>query len=261
MIKDFLNFSLNSSLKSASYKIACLIIFSTLCFGFRVLASNPFLKENQSSTSTSVSAEKAVLIILDASGSMGENAGSYESKMFAAKEALEKVLREVDSSYLVGLRVYGSSDPNLNEYLDCQDTHLLVPPQPYNRALIVNQLRKIKPRGQSPIGYAMRQAIQDLAPIRAKEKKIILISDGQDTCGYDPCSFSRSLAENNLDFKMDVVGFGGIDLSAQVQLKCIAHNLDGNFYSADNPEQLKQSLIEEIDYQHQVESSIYESLD
>ena len=75
----------------------------------------------------------------------------------------------------------------------------------------------------------MRQAIRDLAPIRAKEKKIILISDGQDTCGYDLSGFSRSLAESNLDFKMDVVGFGGIDLSAQVQLKCIDHNLDGIF--------------------------------
>jgi len=244
-----------------------LVLLFFVCFNFsglKTLASNPFLKNNQNLSGNYSNkpnqAKKAILIILDASGSMSHQASYNKTKMFEAKEALEKVLREVDSSYLIGLRVYGSSSFSSNKYLDCQDSVLLVPPQPYNRANIVNKLREIKPNGESPIGYSMRQAIKDLNSVQAAEKKIILISDGQDTCGYDPCSFSRSLRKNNLSFKMDVVGFGGIDLASKTQLKCIAHNLDGEFYSADNPEQLTKSLLKEIDYEHQVESSIYESL-
>lgn len=230
--------------------IFVLLDFSSLVMG---ASENPFQKNKtkdlRNNDEESVKrASKAVMIVLDCSGSMSEPAENGQTKMFAAKKVLEKVLAEIDPSIKVGLRLYGSADPSTTTMITrCEDTVLLVPPNTGNRATIINKLREINPSGATPISVAMRQAAKDLENIPAEQKSVVLISDGIDTCGYDPCSLAQSMKESGAEVQFNVVGFGiKGDFAAIEQLDCIAKSTEGKFYTADTSAQLADGIMDGI---------------
>ena len=126
------------------------------------------------------------------------------------------------------------------------DSKLVVLPGTNNRRAIISEIYKILPQGFTPITFSLTQAIQDLEPYNG-EKSIILISDGLETCGGDPCELAKSLKESQIDLKIDVVGFGvKDDWEAQQQFKCIALNTHGKYISAESDEDLTRGLTESI---------------
>lgn len=206
---------------------------------------NPFFNNGLQKQNPHLSAFRSVLIVFDASGSM-EDKIKGETKVHIAKRVLENVIMKTDPNINIGLRVYGSSNPTGNQYIDCSDSKLLVLPGINNRRAIISEIYKILPRGFTPITYSLSQAVQDLIPYKG-EKVIILISDGLETCGGDPCQLSQSLLSSGIKLKIDVVGFGvKDDWAAQEQLMCIALNTNGRYYSAENDEELTKGLSESI---------------
>lgn len=206
---------------------------------------NPFLSKSKKSTSPFDKSKRTVLIVFDASGSMEEKIGS-ETKIHIAKRVLEDVLLKADTEVNLGLRVYGLSNPTGKPYIDCTDSRLLVFPGTNNRRTIISEIHKILPKGFTPITYSLSQAVRDLLPYEG-EKSIILISDGQETCGGDPCELAHDINTQNIDLKIDVVGFGiRDDYLAQKQLKCIALNTEGKYFSADSAEELAYGLSQTI---------------
>lgn len=225
------------------------ILLSFLLFLFTITAalsqSNPFLNNSKPKQNPDHSTSRAVLIVFDASNSM-EDTIKGETRIHIAKRVLEDVITKADSSINIGLRVYGSSSPTGNQYIDCSDSKLLVLPGTNNRRTIISEIYKILPRGFTPITYSLSQAIQDLTPYKG-EKSIILISDGLETCGGDPCKLAHSLISSGIDLKIDVVGFGvRDDWAAQEQLMCIALNTNGRYFSAENDSELTKGLSESI---------------
>lgn len=206
---------------------------------------NPFLRKKNQNTNLSVSDKRTILIVFDASRSMEEKING-ETKVHIAKRVLEDVLTKSDSNTNLGLRVYGSGNPSHNPYIDCSDSKLVVVPGTNNRRSIISEIYKILPRGFTPITYSLSQAVQDLSPFQG-EKSIILISDGLETCGSDPCQLSQELSASNIDLKIDVVGFGvKDDWEAEQQLMCIALSTKGKYFSANNDEELTRGLSESI---------------
>ena len=229
-----------------------LILFSSLLilFSITLLASlsqtvNPFLKNSKQTGNNNVQDNKTVLIVFDASRSMEEKING-ETKVHIAKRVLEDVLLKATSNINIGLRVYGSGKPTNNISQDCGDSRLVIVPGVNNRRAIVSEIFKILPQGFTPITYSLSQAVQDLTPYTG-ERSIILISDGLETCGGDPCQLSKELANLNIDLKIDVVGFGvRDDWEAQQQLMCISLNTNGRYFSADSAEELTKGLSESI---------------
>lgn len=206
---------------------------------------NPFLKNKKSKQTSYSSDKRTILIVFDASGSMEEKIQS-ETKIHIAKRVLEDVLLKTDSNINIGFRAYGLGEPSGNPYIDCSDSKLLVLPQTGNRRFIISEVHKILPRGATPITHSLSQAIQDLAPYKG-EKSIILISDGLETCGGDPCQLAENINNANIDIKINVVGFGiRDDWDAQEQLMCIATNTMGRYFSANSAEDLTKGLFETI---------------
>ena len=226
------------------------IFFLCLFFLFNCLVAlsenaNPFLTKPKSKQSTYSPDKMTILIVFDASGSM-EDKIKGETKIHIAKRVLENVITKANPDTNIGLRVYGASNPTGNQYFDCSDSKLVVLPDTNNRRSIISEIYKILPRGFTPITYSISQAVQDLERYKG-EKSIILISDGQETCSGDPCQLAQTLTAANVDLKIDVVGFGvKDDWAAQEQLKCIALNTHGRYYSADNDEELTRGLSESI---------------
>ena len=205
---------------------------------------NPFLKKNKKENPYT-SGARTVLLVFDASGSMEEKIKG-ETKIHIAKRVLEDVLQKADSDVNIGLRVYGSGKPTGSPSLDCTDSKLLVFPGTNNRRSIISEVYKILPFGFTPITFSLSQAVRDLSPYEG-EKSIILISDGLETCGGDPCELAHNVDAQNIDIKIDVVGFGiRDDWEAEEQLMCIALNTHGRYYSADSAEELTRGLQETI---------------
>jgi Ca-activated chloride channel family protein len=185
-------------------------------------------------------------ILIDCSHSMKEGFGGMlamggEQKMEAAKRVLQETMAMIPADVNVGLRVFGQSFTN-DPYLDCQQSALLVPIGLHNRRSIIESVRQIRPFGLTPLTYALHEAANDLQHFEGK-KQIILISDGAETCGSDPCMFIRELIGRGFDIKIDIVGLGlARDHEAKAQLNCIANTSGGKFYDSNTAAELVDNI-------------------
>ncbi len=187
-----------------------------------------------------------ILFVLDASYSMKEKL-SGEMKMTAAKEVLQNALSRIPNSVNIGLRVFGQSYSSLAQ-IDCQQTALLVPIGQHNRGAIIKAIRQIEPFGMTPIMFALRQAAEEDFRGVVGPKTVILITDGADTCGGDPCAYLQLLRARGIRMKVDVVG---VDLArekaAREQLKCITAISLGKYYEANSSTALIDGIGQSVD--------------
>ena len=63
---------------------------------------------------------------------------------------------------------------------------------PGSRAAIRDAIAGLKPRGQTPLAYALEQVRGDLAGVRG-ERAVVLVTDGIESCGGDPAAAARAL--------------------------------------------------------------------
>lgn len=180
-----------------------------------------------------------LLLVLDSSGSMKEKAGDGKTKIDAAKKALTGVVDALPDEAQVGMRVYGATVFDRKDKGACQDTQLVVPIGTGNQAKLKAAIGKYKPYGETPIAYSLEQAAKDLGS--EGQRTILLVSDGEETCVPDPCPVAQKIADAGIDLKIDVVGFN-VSGKAEQQLRCIADKGDGDYYDADDTEELEESL-------------------
>ncbi len=237
---------LSKQLKQTALSLLALSAFTS---GIVIAASddNPFLRGSAATLTGGVTDEnsKAVMIVLDVSGSMAEPAPGAPTKILMAKQVLEQVLSKIDSSIPVGLRVYGSSKPSYDPVVACQDSVLLVPIGTGNRGQMISKLRELKPSGATPISYSLRQAVQDLQRVEVANKNIVLISDGMESCGSDPCALAQSFKAAGVKMQFNVVGFNvDSDYATRAQLECIAKSTGGKYYSATTSAELAEGVLD-----------------
>lgn len=200
---------------------------------------------------------ESVLIILDASESMTLPAEgrSGESRMAAAKRVIIETLGKIPSNVNVGLRVYGDKR-HPDRSVSCSATHTVVPIGANNRMQIASQMVGLKAQGMTPTSYALKRAIiEDFSQIQGK-KSIILVSDGQETCAADPCDVAVEMVRNNVDVKINVIGYGLQDMDAVRQLKCVAMATKGKYISTDTSAQLTNAMGELFNIKKEVKAQI-----
>jgi Tol biopolymer transport system component len=69
----------------------------------------------------------------------------------------------------------------------------------------------------------------------------VLISDGQETCGGDPCQVVRDLETAGIRFSLHVIGLN-VDDSTRAQLTCIAQAGGGVYQDANTSQELQTAL-------------------
>jgi von Willebrand factor type A domain len=176
-----------------------------------------------------------VIIVMDSSGSMAARMEN-KTKMDVAKEVLSNLVSQLPPNAQTGLRAYGHRSKK-----DCQDTELLVPVAPLQPDFFRQTVQTLRPLGQTPISYSLIQAADDLKDKNGK-KVVILISDGEETCGGDPCATATAFKEKGIDLQIHVVGFDIDTQKARKQLTCIAQATGGSYFDAKNSSQLLGSL-------------------
>ncbi|HLL55718.1 MAG TPA: VWA domain-containing protein [Myxococcaceae bacterium] len=184
----------------------------------------------------------ALLLILDASGSMKADDGSGRVKIAASKEALNQMVDALPDGAPVGLRVYGHRVSNAakDKAEGCLDTELIVPVQALDRRAMKSAIARVQARGWTPVGSSLRAAEKDLPASGART--VVLVSDGIDSCAPpDPCDVARELARRGTDLKVHTIGFQ-IDGQARAQLQCIAEATGGTYQDAPDAAALSSQL-------------------
>lgn len=174
------------------------------------------------------------IIILDASGSMwGEVKGGV--KIDIAKKAIRDLLPTIGGGVELGLMAYGHRKKG-----DCSDIELLVPPAAGNREAILKAVDGIVPKGKTPLCDAVLLAAASLQ-FEENKASVILISDGIETCGKDPCAVGEQLEAKGIDFVCHVVAFD-ISRDKNAGLDCLANKTGGLYLEAKDAASLKAAL-------------------
>lgn len=184
--------------------------------------------------------DAAVILVFDASKSMRDDDGSGRPKIEAAKEALNELVDELPDDAKVGLRVYGAKVSGSGKAEGCRDTELVAPVKALDRPGLKTQIDALVPRGFTPIGASLEVVVGDLGT--AKQKTIVLISDGGDNCAPPaPCGVAKEISKQGVALKIQAVGFR-VKAGARRQLECIADAGGGRYVDADNADELGSQL-------------------
>ncbi len=176
-----------------------------------------------------------ILFILDGSGSMWGQVDGV-SKIDTSKQVLKELLNELPKDTNVGLMAYGHRSEG-----DCKDVELLVPIGPNAPDEVAISITSIQPMGKTPLTYSLERSQSLFASLKGQNNNIVLVSDGKETCGGDPCKTAGQLASAGIDVRVHVVGFD-VSEEEQKQLECIASEGKGRYFSAKNTEGFKGAL-------------------
>lgn len=172
------------------------------------------------------------LLILDASRSMGD-AIEGVPKLAMAKVVLLDLL-ERRASAPVGLVAFGHRDAD-----NCEDVQPLVRVAPGASGRVRDALNGLYARGRSPLAHALAQA-RILLP-EDGSGRVLVITDGVEGCGGDPCAVAGRLRRSGRVAAVDVVGLDP-GLLARQGGACIAREGGGTFTLARNLDELAASV-------------------
>lgn len=188
--------------------------------------------------SSAALAQEATVIVLDASGSMWGQIDGV-NKITIAQDVVNATLGAQPATRALGLLAYGH-----NRKGDCRDIEVLVPPSPGSGPQIAAAVGGINPKGKTPLTAAVQQAAQ-LLNHTENPATVVLVTDGLETCGADPCALARELERTGVDFTAHVVGFG-LSREQGAQVSCVAAETGGRYFQADNATDLSAALSQTV---------------
>jgi Ca-activated chloride channel homolog len=174
-----------------------------------------------------------ILFIFDASQSMFARWQS-DMRINIARNLLTELLDSLEfiPNTQLALRVYGHQKRFPPQ--DCDDTKLEIAFADHNAPRIKQRLRSITPRGTTPIAMSLERAQNDFPPCANCRNIIVLITDGIEECGGDPCAVSRELQSKGIFLKPFVIGIGR---DFRSDFECV-----GNYYDATSEMEFRHSL-------------------
>ncbi len=184
--------------------------------------------------------EQNTLLLLDSSGSMAGPDPSGRNKMEAARGALQRYVVGTPDSFNLGLEVFGhrgSNDPS-GQAESCAGIDVFAPLGALDVASVDATLQQFQPTGYTPIAGALDRAAQEFAGREGQANRIILVSDGIETCDGDPVAAALRLKQAGIAVTVDVVGFDVAGGSDQNALRAIAEATGGTYTNAADATQL-----------------------
>ena len=196
-------------------------------------------------------------IVMDYSGSMSNWIG-------VAKRSMSAIVAQIPQTTRLGFRVFGYDADGNNPLSEstvqqvkkivkksngkfsvvtgagsigkttgaCSATRQIAGLYPANANSLIMGMNSINVGGVTPLVYGLDRAVyQDFAGLdTVSPKKIILITDGYENCGGDPCAFAKELMQKRSDVHIDVV----LVSSNSKALMCLASTTGGHFYNTNN---------------------------
>ncbi len=219
--------------------------------GLLLMLLNPAFALAQDATSTP-DAERPpstinVELIFDSSGSMAQEVAPGQTRIDAAKDVLNDVIDAIpeQEGVNVGFRVYGheGSNQEADRAESCQSSDLIVPIDGVDKDALRDAVASYEPVGWTPITLSLERAAADFdQPGENERNAIVLVTDGLETCGGDPCAAATALADGEVDVTTYVIGFG-LTADEQRTMQCVADAGGGLNLGAGNAEELNTALF------------------
>jgi Ca-activated chloride channel family protein len=185
------------------------------------------------------------MLVFDGSGSMAGNErlgiGSVVTRIDKVRKALDRVLPAVTPNRKIGLVTYGPGP-----YNRCDNIELNLRPAENAAGPIKSAVDAIVPAGRTPLTEAVRQAA-DVLDYRKKPGVVVLLTDGEETCGGNPCTLAKALKAEAADLTVHVIGYRMKDFSwtggaGLMDMRCLADATGGYYESPETLEELVASL-------------------
>lgn len=226
-------------------------LFARTGFRFGLLALAAFLVSTLAvaeDTKPSPCSEDA-MIVFDASGSMSGNQTlgipNSRARIDEVRSALSQVLPNATKHRKVGLITYGPGP-----YNQC-NVKLELKPMPDAFKPIMHIVNALVPAGKTPLTSAVEQAAEVL-DYRNKPGVIVVVTDGEETCGGQPCELAKQLRLLANQLTIHVIAFryegyswtGG---NSVMDLMCMANENRGLYARANSEEELVDALGKTLD--------------
>lgn len=207
--------------------------------------------------------------VMDYSGSMSNWIG-------VAKRSMSSIVAQIPGDVKLGFRVFGHNAHGNNPTIPganvgevkkiikkgnkfsviteqsalgsttgvCASTQQVTPIYAANASALLYGMNSVDIGGATPLVYGLDRAVnQDFANFdKTSPKKIVLITDGGENCGGDPCEFARQLMAKRSDVHIDVV----LVSSHSRALTCLSSTTGGHFYTVDNLSDFSSTINKSI---------------
>ena len=163
------------------------------------------------------------MIVFDGSGSMSEVGFNNLDvpRIIDARRALRDVMPRITQFRRIGLIIYG---PGVGD--SCSNIDLRFGPTSDAADLIINDVDRLQPDGMTALTQSVARAAKTLN-YRDRPAVVVLVTDGNETCGGTPCALADQLSKDAHDLTVHVIGF----------------KVRADFFSWDNPEQTDESRV------------------
>ncbi|MEZ0278074.1 MAG: VWA domain-containing protein [Methylibium sp.] len=186
------------------------------------------------------------MLIFDASGSMagteklGVSTAVPLTRIDKVRQALARVLPAATRYRRVGLITYGPGP-----YAQC-NVKLNLKPVANAASLIMRDVETLVPAGKTPLSESVQQAA-DVLKYRDKPGVIVLLTDGEETCGGNPCDLGKKLRAEAAGLVVHVIAFRVKDFTwmggqSILDTKCLADENSGLYIEAGSEEELAEAF-------------------
>lgn len=198
---------------------------------------NPGLLEVAANPKTAIGEHSAVEVILDASGSMLKREDGKRRIEIARETLISLITETIPEGTSFALRVFGHKEAN-----SCR-TDLEVPMVPLDRDQLTPIIRGINAvnLAKTPIADSLTAVAGDLKEATG-QRIIILLTDGEETCGGDPALAIRGLRRQGLDVRVNIVGFAIEDEDLKQTFESWATLGGGQYLNAPSGAELAAAL-------------------
>ena len=170
--------------------------------------------------------ENSSVLIVDSSNSMWSQIRG-RGRFDITRSVLSRNFSTYSGRFDLGIIAYGHRSKT-----SCSDIQTIMPvgriePRKYSRAI-----RRLTPKGKTPISRALNTAMK-VTKSGSPPDNIVLLSDGIDNCGPNPCATAAALNSLHANLRIHVIALS-VPPKQQARLRCIAENTGGTFVAARN---------------------------
>lgn len=177
--------------------------------------------------------EPEVVMIVDASGSMNEKFGGGGSRLEAAKRAADAMIRSLPQDVDVGLVDFGAcGQVRRDKFYSAGE-----------RGALIGEINGLSPKNGTPLADAIRRA--GTIASSSADSVMVIVSDGDDSCGGDPCAAARAAKAAKPGLIINVIDLSESAKDRQV-LQCIASAGGGRVLSPGDPLDLARKMKEAV---------------
>lgn len=191
------------------------------------------------------------MVVFDGSSSMAEVGydPGLPTRIEDARAAMRDAMPDIAPYRRVGLLVYGPGSGDA-----CSNIDLRFGPRANAADDVIREIDNLTPSGLTPLAQSVERAAEAL-DYRTRPGIVVLVTDGNETCGGRPCALGDRLMANSTKLTVHVIGFKVlVDFfswdnpeqqdydDGKTVAKCLADRTGGMFVSTETVQELADAL-------------------